>query len=627
MRKFISWTKKLDFRLKPQHSILLMLPLSLLLSLFIFWLQPIAFINVYKCIVASSGLCLFLNWFPIILAMMLLYFISSNAVLSVSIVGFFSVLLGTINRYKILLRNDPFLPRDFTLGMELAGIVKNFGTPFLAAVFACAFVYIVFSIVAGLLIRNKKMGYKPRIIGTLACICAILVFNNPLYKNPAIHDRLMVVGNVYNQVNQFMSKGFIYSFIHNYNTNRIVRPNDYSPEAIQEFIRTSDTSGIEQLKHEPKKPHIIMVMGEGYSEFTLNPSLDFTGYTDPLAHYKKIKAESLYGQLIVPNTGGGTADTEFDSLTGLSTRFFRGVPFAFRLISREFDALPRILSRIGYRSEALHPGYSWFYNRQNVFPYFGFDRSVFLDEFTPETQNKSAYISETATIDKLLEMFENSISQYPEFPYFMFCVTIQNHGPYQRKYTGVTQNFSTDLALSNTDIDAVSNYIEGLIDADNQLDRMVRYFENIEDPVVMVYFGDHLPGFPQTIYEEFYPDDFEEGSLSDLTRLNKVPFIVWQNTAAKDANTIDETFITPSGSANEPVFTSNYFGAYILHVLGYDRISPLMDFINDLRVQYPIILEDQSFTPDDSSTAQISQKDKQDLVFYRNWSYYKIFDE
>ena len=619
-------------KLTPLPAVFLLFLVSALLTLFMIWLQPDGMGDVYKCLTENNGLSFLLNWLPILLGMMGLYCIFSSFITAASLVGFIAFLLSMINRLKIHYREDPLLPWDFSLGFEVAAIAKTFGTrTILLAVFAIVLL-IVLCIIAGKFIKSTRMKPIARLLGTGICIAAVFFLNKPLYNNAALHDQLYVNGNVYNQVDQFNSKGFLYSFIYTYNTNKIAKPADYNAAAVIEQIQHFDPSAVDRLKAE-KKPHLIVIMGEAYSDLAMNPEFNFSGYTDPMENYKRLESDSIHGHIAVPNIGGGTADTEFDILTGLSTRHFRGAPFAFRLITDEFEALPSILNRIGYRSEALHPGHSWFYNRKNVFRFFGFEDSVFLDEFSAE-QFKGLFVSETATIDKLIAMYEQSLAAYPGTPYFGFCVTIQNHGPYFDKYLAKT-NFSTTADLSDVDLNALSNYFEGVADADRELGRIAEYFENSGEPVVLVYFGDHLPACSPAVYSHFYPAIHEEGSVDDVIRLNQVPFLIWQNTAAKGLTDIEENYSalsehqTPSISvlSDDPLFSSNYFGGYLLQLLGYNHISPYMDLLNELRPRYPIVMETWSFTADGTSTRYIDPADKRDLVLYRDWSLYKIFDE
>ena len=617
-------------RLKPllnlnfTVSFILIFLFSIGLTLMMLWLQPDGIMDIIECTRRTKGLNILLNFIPVLIFSLLFFFISSNLVISFSITAFVMLLMGFVNRQKILLRNDPFLPWDISLGFEVMGIAKSFGLKMILAVIFGILLYILFSAAVFMLVKNKKLDVRIRLGGIFICILSAFFLNGALYKNQKINSNLAVIGNVYNQVNTFNSKGFLYSFIYANNTNRISKPDGYNPDLVIEKMNSFEKSGIEELKS-AEKPHIFMIMGEAFSEISLNPNFDFTGYTDPLENFKKIKEDSIYGQIVVPNLGGGTADTEFDSLTGLSSRHLRGAPFAYRLVGNDFEAMPSVLSEIGYKSEALHPGYSWFYNRENVFKFFGFEKSVFLDDFNPETQNKGMYINEEVTIDKVIEMYEESINENPDTPYFGFCVTIQNHGPYNDKYQANT-NFSSSIPLSDSDINALSNYFEGLKDADIELMRLINYINESKEPIVLLYYGDHLPAFSQEVYKAFYPEEYEVNSKEDLTRLYRTPFIIYQNKAAKEISAIEEnakTLFMPE----DRTISSNYVGAYLIDLLGYKNISPFFDYVNSLRELYPLIFEHTSFTAYGDSTANISPEDKKDLLLYRDWEFYKIFSK
>ena len=121
-------------------------------------------------------------------------------------------------------------------------------------------------------------------------------------------------GNIYFDVNQYSSKGFVYSFIYKLNSMRIEKPEGYNNSY---FIAAEED-------YEPEKydsdelPHIIMVMGEAFSDLSENSHFDFTNYGDPLENFKRLASSenAISGHIIVPNFGGGTSNTEFDVLTG-----------------------------------------------------------------------------------------------------------------------------------------------------------------------------------------------------------------------------------------------------------------------------------------------------------------------
>ena len=603
------------------QSALFLLIASIGLCFAMLWIQPIGLVDVAEIVKKTKGLVFLLNWLPILIIMFMLFFMGLNATSSAAIAGFFGIALSFLNRTKILIRNDPLLPWDISLGGEVTGVAKSFGSATVGLVIAAVLVYIIVAAIASLLIQSEKLSLKFKSIGFIAMAASIMLINKPLYKNTELNNNLYVIGNVYNQVATFNSKGFLYSFIYSYNTNKISKPDDYDTRGviakIDAFEPLTDASVADI-----KKPHIIMVMGEAFSEFSLNPNFDFTGYTDPLYNYKKIKENSYYGQIVVPNIGGGTADTEFDVLTGLSTRHLRGAPFAFRLVGGDFDSIAHSLNSLGYNSEFIHPGHSWFYNRQNVYAYMGFSRMVFMDEFK-DANEKGMYIAEDATIERMIEMFENHLNENPATPYFQYCVTIQNHGPYKDKYL-VDTNFNTTLDISDDDINAISNYYEGLHDADRELKRLTDYFESSREPVVLIYFGDHLPAYASSVYNAAYPNEYDAGSIGDLTRLYKTPFIIWENSEAKSLNLNTPDF--GEGSENH-IFSSNYLGAFLLEYLGFENLSPFTDYLNELRREFPVIMEHQSFTPDGIPSTELSDEQREKLILYRNWEFYKIFDE
>jgi len=374
-----------------------------------------------------------------------------------------------------------------------------------------------------------------------------------------------------------------------------------------------------------------MIMGEAFSDLSLLPSFDFTDFGgNPLSNWHALKEESIHGHIFVPSHGGGTADTEFDIFTGMNTRQFRGgVPFSFRMINSEIESMASILNSIGYHSEFMHPGFDWFYNRQNVYRYLGFERLVFVDEFEG-LPTKGWYMNEADTINRVIEMFEEHLITRPGVPYFHFCVTIQNHGPYVDKFlydgdvTG--PNFTSSLNLDDIDINALSNYFYGMRDADYHLGRLVEHLRDAAEPVVLVYFGDHLPALGRGLYDIILPDVYEPGSFEDLTRLFTLPFMIWFNDAAMDLYGVrhpmdlvdaDETFM----------FNSTYLGAFVLETLGVTNVSPFWDYVNEMRRLFPIMTETRSFSTDRRASLDMTAEERAPLILYRSWSYFRLFEE
>ncbi len=276
---------------------------------------------------------------------------------------------------------------------------------------------------------------------------------------------------------------------------------------------------------------------------------------------------------------------------------------------------------------AIHPGYSWFYNRQNVYPYFGFDRFITLDDFNPQTQNKGGYINEEVTMDAIIESFEE-YSNKSDNPLFSFTVTIQNHGPYQDKYLGAVKNFNTDIPLTTAESTMLYNYFYGMADVDREFGRLVDYIEASDEPIVLVYFGDHLPGFSNGM-DFFDILDYDiniNGTLEQRLKVYETPYVIWQNESAKKISHIDENIKKVQLPPNK-VISSNYLGSLLLELMNMDGLSPLYEFSNELRKELPVIANQTFMDGNGNYKENVTPEEQKKISFLKVWQYYKLFDE
>ena len=199
------------------------------------------------------------------------------------------------------------------------------------------------------------------------------------------------------------------------------------------------------------------------------------------------------------------------------------------------------MAEIGYDTLAIHPGYYWFYNRYNVYPYFGFQNFIHLSSFDPHGQSKGGYITDEAAVETILNTLKEHIQQNNK-PLFSFTVTIQNHGPYENKYNAAEQNFDTDVVLTEQEQNLLYNYFYGMKDADKAIGTLLKELDTIEEPVVVVYFGDHLPGFSNGMdFFDILDYDIDiEGTTQQRLAIYETPYFIWQNESAKNTTKILE---------------------------------------------------------------------------------------
>lgn len=570
---------------------------------------------------------IWLNYIPIPLCMILLYFLFNNALLSVFICSGIFSLMAVVNNVKIQMRQDPFIPSDITLINEVKAIFTSFDESYIKTATTAIIIFVVLILISLIFFKGKKMDNMVRFTCFISTLAIMMCIHFSVYASSSYYDSFKIKGNYYFKVNHYESKGFLYSFVHDIHTLSVKKPVGYDKTVYEKMENKTKIPNSLKTK---EKPHIIMIMGEAFSDLSENENIDFKGYRDPLKNFKELSKSdnAVSGHIVVPNFGGGTSDTEFDVLTACSTRFIDNPLSSYSFVRKDFDAIPSILDTIGYDSVAIHPGYSWFYNRYNVYNYFGFDKSIFLeDNFEPVTQNKGMYISDEATTDKIIENFEEHIEN-SDNPLFTFCVTIQNHGPYEEKYGFDGRNFNTDMELTDHQTSIMGNYFEGVKDADKELGRLTDYFEDNDEPVVIVYFGDHLPGFSNGTenFEALEYDINLNGTKEEYLNAYKTPFLIWENDSAKEITDIKEVEKTLN-LPEDMTISSNYLGSLVMELMGYERLYPLWQFSNNIMEEVPVVTEYFYVNNKGEITEKLPEKETEDVNLLKGWAYYKLFDE
>ena len=568
---------------------------------------------------------LLLNILPVLLVLLLVLFLTKKLFFSVSITAVFFFFFAIVDRVKVAMRQEPLLPTDLTLAKETLAIVKTFPVYQILGIGVLLIAFAALLILSFRKSKSADIPLLPRLAGIVIVLACAFGANHFWYADKALYDGYPTVDNPYFLVNQYNTKGMIYSFLHQFNITQMKAPAGYRASAFREWENTDWTAPARQ-----EYPHIIMIMGEAFSDLSENEHLDFTDYRDPLQNFKAICAdENTYsGHIVVPNFGGGTSNTEYDVLTGCATRYLEHPLPSYNFIHDDFDGMPRQLSKLGYESLSIHPGYAWFYNRQNVYPDLGFEHSYFLeDSFDLETQGLGGYINEVATTDKIIETLDTHIRE-TDSPLFSFTVTIQNHGPYEKRYGELPANFSTDVPLDETQTDLLTQYFKGISDADEQIGRLKEYAENSEEPIVLVYFGDHLPGFSNGM--EFfdlldYPID-ANGSLEEQLAVYETPYFIWQNDSAKALRDINEA-AAALDLPEDGLMSSQFLGTTVLELFAPGYESPLHHYNNGLRREFPVCAGTIFVDSEGNYTETVPKAISEQTETLRKWQYYKLFDE
>lgn len=579
---------KFKFKLPWWATILLLIMIAGLTECISVYLQPGGFFYTLRGFISRPA-TIALNFAPVLLTVLLGYFISGNIFWGASIPSFIWLILSYVNLLKIEGRDDAFVPADLGLIKEAFNSAASYSLNLHLLLLAGIILYCSILFGLGFFLKNPNPRRALRIgggVGMVGIFAALMIF---VYPSKPIYNSFSVP-NPYYIPSVFNTLGFNYCFLHNVNLYPIDKPDGYSKGEIkkweQEYEREETIPAT--------KPNIIMVMGEAFSDLSNNEVFDWGSKEENPAYLYNLLAQSdraLTGHINVANIAAGTANTEFDVLTGMPTIMIgEGTSSAFRAVHKTVPTIASNLKELGYENRFLHPGQSWFYNRSNVYQYFGIEQQTFEEAFDFSTEAVSGMIRDDAFLRQLKEEFEAGSS-----PQFIYGVTIQNHQAYNySKYPTPTPPVPVKKELSAQAMEFLSVYLRGVKDTSQMLYDLAEYLDSTKEPTLLVFFGDHLPnlGADYLAYRELGLDIGDSSTPQSALAAYTTPFMIYANEAYCEAN----DFAAAKDSLElqeEPYINAHYLGAMTLELAGYSGLDPYFDFLNLARRTLPAFRESE----------------------------------
>lgn len=619
----------------PRHqlgffpSLLLVVLMTGISTLFCLWVQPNS-LRAVLTVFRHQPLLIVLNCLPVgaLIAAFSIFF--QNVFSATALVGTLCACLSLTSRIKLVVRDEPLFPRDFTLLKEAANAIGEYHITWPWAVIAAI---VAFCLVMKLCAR--LVGCKPlpvleklrgRLIGCLGCIGILIVLIFTLFASNTLYN-FFTTSNPYYIPAVFNELGFPYCFCHSFTTYTVDKPDNFNKSTAATWDHGEKADPSDQNK----KVNVIMVQNEAFSDLTDNGVFTYSEKDDPLKNLHTVQksAHCISGHIVVPGFAGGTANTEFDILTGMQTNMLSAATTsAFRAVNRNLDSLFRVYNADGYTTTFMHPGYSWFYNRENVYRWLGAQKIQFAADMKG-LKSKGTWVTDDSMASQIEKQFENTAASGKSL--FNMTVTIQNHMSYTADKYGAGYRFppvQTSAKLTDDARTMLSVYIEGLRDADAMLGRLTTYFSKRSEPVVLVFWGDHLPylGDNQLCYRELGLDPGkEEEQRTDALSSYKTPYVIWSNdAAARQLNWDKRASSLKLGKDN--TISASYLGATTLEMTGRSGESPWFRYLTQVRASLPVIQKKLCLTQDGKVTALTSlpEKEQEQISKLLRWSYYKL---
>ncbi|ANU44832.1 sulfatase [Enterocloster clostridioformis] len=270
--------------------------------------------------------------------------------------------------------------------------------------------------------------------------------------------------------------------------------------------------------------NLICIMNESLAE--LKTAGDFTTNTEYFPFMDSLEENTVRGSLCVPVFGSMTSNTEFEFLTGDSMALLPANSIAYQFnVKPDTYSMVSTLKDQGYYSVAMHPypGENW--NRVECYQNMGFD--AFLDqEFYEGSEELRNYVSDEADYQKLIQVVE--AKENPEDKLFIFNVTMQNHGGYE----GIYDNFEQEVWLTGEyegKYPKTDQYLSLMKRSDQAFQYLVEYFSRIDEPTMIVMFGDHQPSVEDEFYDDIAGMPSSEITVQEHLMWYETPFIIWTN--------------------------------------------------------------------------------------------------
>ena len=459
------------------------------------------------------------------------------------------------------MRVTPFSFADILLLSSVFPIWHHYiSVPGLVAIIF-AIILIVF-----LCVKLFKISKKHKAVKFLHMLATEMVVVATCIVGATILINLKVLArNFGNLADSYHDYGLVYCFTNSVVNMGISKPSNYSSQAVNEIVSEIDTQEdeektqtvtttastektdqvqvattvtdtnaqtqasikIEDGKVNGRQVNIIFLQLESFFDPETIVGAQFS--SDPLPNYRKLLESCTSGFLDVPVVGAGTCNTEFEAITGLDLDFFGPGEYPYKtvLMDNTCESAPYILKGMGYSTHAIHDNNASFYGRNTVFKNLGFDTFTSIEymndvEYTPMNWAKDNCL--TAQISDALKSSEGAD--------YIYTISVQGHGAYPTQDTLSNPEITITLpeGYSDETYYGLLYYVNEIHEMDEFIGELTSYLEGYDEPVVLVMYGDHLPGF------SFTPEELTNNNIY------QTQYCMWSNFSMGIAHEEKEAF-------------------------------------------------------------------------------------
>lgn len=431
-------------------------------------------------------------------------------------IGSLWMFLGIVNGVLLLNRVTPFTGPDVKNLTDGLSIAKKYLTQTQMTIGA---VLLGIAVLILLIILIKSPKYRGKLkykVNIPLILAGILAFGG--ITQLALEKR--VLSNYFGNIAiAYEDYGYPYCLVTTIFNTGISAPRDYSESEIKR-IENSEENLPETSTGD--HPNILFLQLESFFDPTLVNYLELS--EDPIPNFRKLMKEYSSGYYKVPSVGAGTANTEFESITGMSLHYFGPGEYPYKSILKETtcESAPYVLKNLGYTTHAIHNNEANFYGRRSIFPNLGFDTFTSAEYMKDENQkNPLGWTKDSVLTDEIIKCLDST-----EGPDYVYTISVQGHGDYPSE--PVLEN--PEITVSGAPTNELNNkweyYVNQIHEMDNFIKELTDKLADYPEDVVLVMYGDHLPTMGLSVEDV------------DNKYLFQTEYVMWDNfgLAKKDEN-------------------------------------------------------------------------------------------
>ena len=527
---------------------------------------------------------------PIIFTMMIMfaiftvfYLISNRQKLGVLSIYALTVLYAITNYYVYKFRGEAISAADvYTIGTAM-NVIDDYTFKVTWEIYKVAFgIPILFSILTFLPAEHKRVsGWKRLFYIVPGTILVVWIFSFITTSQYLLDQGIKV--KTFN-MKTYKSNGEVLNFVRGFYYMRVVEPEKYSVKSMQKLIDESGyVSDSVDLDDGQVNPNVIFIMNEAMSDFSWYGTVAESLSEDPFEYIHGLEGQDnvILTKLDVDVHGGRTAITEYEALTGNSAAFAPDNAVPYSLYVKEL--LPSMtwnLRDLGYSGNmAFHPYKASGYSRPRAYPLIGFEDFISIEDIKDKMTDDDyirTFISDKTDFNELINIYEET-RKTSDSPFYMFNVTMQNHGGYVNDFDNFDQSIKVTGKLAS--YKDFKRFVNLMNYTDEAFEELTSYFEKVDEPTIIVMFGDHLPAIDSDAEKEIFGKGNGSMDAYEIFSYYRTPLVIWANYDINKDGKYNEMFENIS---------VNYLSAVVMDIAGIP-MTGYQKFLSDMHKVIPTI--------------------------------------